>query len=97
MYDGVYESENVTDRRKKLGLAADYEKPEGGLRIDSVGEYKRIPRIKPLEGREIRFYEDGIEAVVSQDGEWKTGKVFCNGILVDETRKQIIKFHFDKK
>ena len=100
MYDDVYESKNVTDRRETLDIAVDAEKKglyRGGLRIDSISGYKNLPKIKPLDGREIRFYEDGIEAVVSENIGWGAkDKVICNGILVDEKRKQVIKFHFDK-
>ena len=61
------------------------------LLINSIESYETMPTIKPLDGYNVRFFQDGIEAVVGWVDEERG---ILSAVLVDEKRKQIIRFHY---
>lgn len=97
MYEGWGIDRTITERRCKLASSAYIQHQ---VRIESVEEYRKMPKIKPLNGTEIYFFEDGIEAVVGEcsEGSFLTerGTHFYKAVLIDEGRKQIVKFRFEK-
>ena len=89
MYSKFDQYTTVTKRR---GVLADFAR-RGLIKIESIESYEQMPEIRPLEGREIHFFEDGIEAEtnVIRDGHNIVG--LC-AVLIDEKRYQVIKFSY---